>query len=78
MIYFRVMFSAALTGPELGVTYLKAASWTVLCDDAHVWRVDTGANEAGQVFILDISHLQKHRGCYFKSYHALQTKWVDW
>lgn len=45
------------------MVYLQAAPGTVLCDDAHVWRVDAAANEAGQVLILNVSHLQKQRVC---------------
>lgn len=53
---------------DSGVTYLQAASWTVLCDDAHVWWVNAAANEASQMFILNVSHLQKQRGCSLKSH----------
>lgn len=53
---------------DSGVTYLQTASGTVLCDDAHVWRVDAAANKTSQMFILNVSHLQKQRDCNLKSY----------
>lgn len=41
--------------------YLQAASGAVLCDDAHVGRVHAGADEAGQVLVLNVTHLQEHK-----------------
>lgn len=39
--------------------HLQAASGAVLCDDADVWRVDARSDEPSQVFVLNISHLNK-------------------
>lgn len=44
--------------PAAGEPYLQAASGTVLRDDVHVGGVDAAADEAGQVLILDVSHLR--------------------
>lgn len=38
--------------------YLQAASGAILCDDAHVRGVNAAADETGQVFILNVSHLE--------------------
>lgn len=37
--------------------YLQTPSGTVLCDDAGVGGVDARSDEPGQVFVLNISHL---------------------
>lgn len=63
---------------KLGLLYLQAASRTVLCDDTHIWWVDASPDEAGQVFILNITHLQEDKGCWFKSHqehrHAISKQ----
>lgn len=51
--------------------YLQAASGAILCDDAHVWWINAGTNEARQVFVLNISHLLEHNG-------QLVGRKVDW
>lgn len=40
--------------------YLQAASGTVLGDDTDVRWVDARPDEPGQVFILDVSHLNRN------------------
>lgn len=40
-------------------THLQTASGAVLCDDVHVGIINTAANEASQVLILNISHLRQ-------------------
>ncbi len=39
--------------------YLQAAAGTVLCDDAHVRGVDAAADEASEMLVLNVTHLQK-------------------
>lgn len=50
----------------VGLQYLQAPPWAVLCDDAHVWRFDAAADEASQMLVLNISHLQRQEGQCFK------------
>lgn len=41
-----------------GGAHLQTAPGTVLCDDADIGRVDAGADETGQVLVLDVPHLK--------------------
>lgn len=50
----------------VGLQYLQAPPWAVLRDDAHVWGFDAAADEASQMLVLNISHLQRQEGRCFK------------
>lgn len=50
----------------VGLQYLQAPTWAVLCDDAHVWGFDAAADEASQMLVLNVSHLQCQEGRCFK------------
>lgn len=50
----------------VGPQYLQAPPGAVLRDDAHVWGFDAAANEASQMLVLNVSHLQHQDGRCFK------------
>lgn len=54
--------------------YLQAASGTVLGDDADVRRVDARPDEPGQVFILDVSHLNRNTSGSVRFWRSNRTR----
>lgn len=69
-----MVLSTGFSRAKLGESYLKAAPGAVLCDDAHVRWIEAGTNKTSQMFVMNISHLQKTRDSnHIKAANSLES-----